>query len=125
MDSIVIRIRYLDLSGALDGTAVTAGRSTTVYLRPGLTGPQRSAALRRMRQEARVGRGPRLPFGQLAVALAADRIRSSAGRALVVIRLAVTLREYFPDLSPSVASWASVARRSSWRWASSGESLTC
>jgi hypothetical protein len=87
MDSIVIRIRYLDLSAALDGTAVTAGRSTTVYLRPGLTAPQRSAALRRMRQEARVGRGPRLPCGQLAMALAADRVRSSAGRALAVVRL--------------------------------------
>jgi hypothetical protein len=87
MDSIVIRIRYLDLSAALDGKALAAGRSTTVYLRPGLSGPRRSAALRRLRQEARVGCGPRLPCGQLAVAIAADRVRSSAGRALAVVRL--------------------------------------
>jgi len=89
MDSIVIRIRirYLDLSAGLHGTAVAAGRSTIVYLRPGLTGGQRSAALRRLRQEARVGRGPRLPYGQLARAIAADWVRSSAARTVAVVRL--------------------------------------
>jgi hypothetical protein len=87
MDSIVIRIRYLDLSAGLHGKAVAAGRSTIVYLRPGLTGRQRSAALRRLRQEARVGCGPRLPGGQLAVAIAADWARTSTTRALAVVRL--------------------------------------
>jgi hypothetical protein len=87
MDSIVIRIRYLDLPAGLHGKAVAAGRSTFVYLRPGLTGRQRSAALRRLRQEARVGRGPRLPWGQLAAAMTADWAWTSSARALAVVRL--------------------------------------
>jgi hypothetical protein len=87
MDSIVIRIRYLDLPAGLHGTAVATGRSTTVYLRPGLTRPQRGAAVRRLRQEARVGRGPRLPCGQLTLAMAADWARSSAARIVAIIRL--------------------------------------
>jgi hypothetical protein len=87
MDFIVIRIRYLDLSAGLHGRAEAAGRTTTIYLRPGLTAPQRQAALRRLRQESRVGCGPRLPAPPLALAIMADRIRMAARYVIAVVRL--------------------------------------
>lgn len=87
MESMVIRIRYQDLSTGLHGRAERTRSSTTVYLQPGLTPAQRSAALRRLRQEARRGCGPRLPFGQLAVALVADRARSAIVQVLAILRL--------------------------------------
>jgi hypothetical protein len=54
---------------------------------PGLTSAQRKAALRRLRQEARRECGPRLPVPQLAVALAADRVRVAFRNTAAVIRL--------------------------------------
>jgi hypothetical protein len=87
MDFIVIRIRYLDLSAGLHGRAAATGRTTTIYLRPGLTAPQRRAALRRLRQESRVGCGPRLPAARLAMAIVADRILMAARQLIAVVRL--------------------------------------
>lgn len=60
---------------------------TIVWLRPGLTGAQRKAALRRLRQEASRGHGPSLPLPQLTVALGLDRVRSGYRNATSVIRL--------------------------------------
>jgi hypothetical protein len=90
---MVIRIRYWDLSTGLHGKAERTCSGTTVYLQPGLTAAQRSAVLRRLRQEARRGCGPRLPSGQLAAAVVADRARSAVGQVLAIVRLhpAVTL----------------------------------
>jgi hypothetical protein len=85
----LIKIRYRDpheLSPGLHAAAERAGRSTTVYLLPGLSAAQRRAALRRLRMSARRGYGPRLPAAQLALALAVDRIRTSIGRAGAVFR---------------------------------------
>jgi hypothetical protein len=87
MDFIVIRIRYLDLSTGLHGRAEAAGRSTIIYLRPGLTAPQRRAALRRLGQESRVGCGPPLPAGQVTVAIVTDRIRLATRHLIAVVRL--------------------------------------
>jgi len=87
MDVIVIRIRYLDLSAGLHGRAEATGRTTTIYLRPGLTAPQRRAALRRLRQESRVGCGPFLPAAQLVMGLMADRITMAVRQVIAVIRL--------------------------------------
>jgi hypothetical protein len=87
MEFIVIRIRYLDLSAGLHAIALAAGRTTTIYLRPGLTAPQRQAALRRLRQESRVGCGPRLPAARLALAITADRVRMAARQLIAVVRL--------------------------------------
>jgi hypothetical protein len=87
MDFIVIRIRYLDLSAGAHGRAETAGQTTTIYLRPGLTVPQRQAALRRLRQESRVGCGARLPAAQLAIAIVADRTAMAARHLIAVVRL--------------------------------------
>jgi hypothetical protein len=84
---MVIYIRYRDLSAGLHGKAVRTGSCTTVYLRPGLTEAQRTAVLRRLRQEASRGCGPCLPSGQLTVAVAADRARSVVRQLLAVVRL--------------------------------------
>jgi hypothetical protein len=85
----MIKIRYRDpneLSPGLHAAAERHGRSTTVYLLPGLSAEQRRSALRRLRISARRGYDPKLPAGQLAVALLADRIRTSVGRAGAVFR---------------------------------------
>src|SRR5690349_35550 len=86
----MIRVRYRDsneFSPGLHAAAERHGRITTVYLLPGLTKPERRSALRRLRLSARMGHGPRLPSGQLALALLADRIRTGIGRAGAVLRL--------------------------------------
>src|ERR1041385_7046369 len=64
-----------------------AGRSTTIYLQPGLTGAQRTAAVRRLRQEGRMGCGPSLPCARLALACAADWIRCGARQLIAIVRL--------------------------------------
>ena len=46
------------------------GRRTVIYLRPGLTAEQRRLSLRRARQSARMGYGPRLPGPGVALAVA-------------------------------------------------------
>jgi hypothetical protein len=87
MDWAVLRIRYRDLPSGLHGKAERSTRRTTVYLLPGLTGGQRKAALRRLRQEASRGCGPALPLPQLTMALAGDKIRVTCRRTAAVIRL--------------------------------------
>src|SRR5260370_41327503 len=80
----MIKIRYRDpneLSPGLHAAAERHGRSTTVYLLPGLSAAQRRAALRRLKISARRGYDPRLPAPQLAVALAAARISTTVCRA--------------------------------------------
>jgi hypothetical protein len=83
----MIHVRYKELSPGLHGKAEHSGRGTTVYLLPGLTGGQRKAALRRLRQEASRGCGPELPRPDLAVALAADRFRVGVRSTAAVVRL--------------------------------------
>lgn len=58
-----------------------------VYLIPGLTSAQRTAALRRLRQEGSRGCGPRLPVGWLALALVADRLRLGLRSTAGAVRL--------------------------------------
>ena len=85
----MIKIRYRDpqeLSPGLHAAAERHGRTTTVYLIPGLTAAQRRAALRRLRMSARRGQAPRLPTPQLALALLADRVRITVGQAGAVFR---------------------------------------
>src|SRR6266568_1369626 len=86
----MIRVRYRDsneFSPGLHAAAERHGRTTVVYLLTGLTKPERRSALRRLRLSARMGHCPRLPSGQLALALFADRIRTGIGRAGAVLRL--------------------------------------
>jgi hypothetical protein len=84
----VIKIRLrAELSPGLNAYAERGADGTIVYLLPGLTPAQRSAALRRLRQQARMRVGPPLPPRQLAVALAVFRVRDSALRLGAIFRL--------------------------------------
>jgi hypothetical protein len=85
----MIKIRYRDpdeLSPGLHAAAVAQGRNTIVFLLPGLTRAQRRAALRRLRLSARMGYCPPLPPAQLALALVADRIRTTVGQLGMLVR---------------------------------------
>jgi hypothetical protein len=88
----VIRVRYQDTSygshhgTGLYGTAKSCPQGVTIYLVPGLTGRQRKAVIRRLRQEASRGCGPELPLPQLVIALFLDRVRGAIGLALAAVR---------------------------------------
>jgi hypothetical protein len=66
----MITIRYADLPEGLHVCAEAHGRRTVIYLRPGLTAEQRRLSLRRARQSARMGYGPRLTGRGVALAVA-------------------------------------------------------
>ena len=66
----MITIRYADLPEGLHARAEARGRRTVIYLRPELTAEQRRLSLRRARQSARMGYGPRLPGPGVALAVA-------------------------------------------------------
>jgi hypothetical protein len=66
----MITIRYADLPEGLHACAEAHGRRTVIYLRPGLTAEQRRLSLRRARQSARMGYGPRLTGPGVALAVA-------------------------------------------------------
>ena len=89
----MIRVRYQDISSGshhgtgLYGTAKRCPQGVTIYLVPGLTGRQRKAVIRRLRQEASRGCGPELPLPGLLVALAADRVRVSVKLTAAAVRL--------------------------------------
>jgi hypothetical protein len=89
----VIRIRYQDISSGshhgtgLYGTAKRCPQGVTIYLVPGLTGRQRKAVIRRLRQEASRGCGPELPLPGLLVALGTDRVRVAVKLTAAAVRL--------------------------------------
>ena len=89
----MIRVRYQDISSGshhgtgLYGTAKRCPQGVTIYLVPGLTGWQRKAVIRRLRQEASRGCGPELPLAGLVVALAADRVRVAVKLTAGAVRL--------------------------------------
>ena len=94
----MIRVRYQDISAgshhgtglygtALYGMAKRCPRGVTIYLVPGLTGRQRKAVIRRLRQEASRGCGPELPLPGLLVALAADRVWVAVKLTATAVRL--------------------------------------
>ena len=93
MVAAVIRVRRRDfVSGShnvagFQGIAERLPRGVTIYLLPGLTGRQRRAVIRRLRQEASRGCGPELPLPQLAIALLLDRVRGALGLAVAALRL--------------------------------------
>jgi hypothetical protein len=66
----MITIRYAELPEGLHARAQAQGRRTIIYLRPGLTAEQRRLSLRRARQSARMGYGPRLSGPGVALAVA-------------------------------------------------------
>jgi hypothetical protein len=92
MARVVISVRRRDfVSGSHDvtgfqGIAERIPRGVTIYLLPGLTGRQRRAVIRRLRQEASRGCGPELPLGQLIIALLLDRLRGAVGLGAGAVR---------------------------------------
>ena len=83
----MIKIVYRNLSPGLHASAEAEGRNTVISFLPGLTPEQRRAALRRIRHSGRMGHGPRVPGGRLAIALALDRVRAAARTCTAVVRL--------------------------------------
>jgi hypothetical protein len=89
----VIRVRRRDfVSGShnvtgFQGIAERLPHGVTIYLLPGLTGRQRRAVIRRLRQEASRGCGPELPPAQLLIALFLDRVRGALRLAAGAVRL--------------------------------------
>jgi hypothetical protein len=82
----MVRIRYSELPAGLHVIARAERRGTVVYLQPGLTPAQRRAALGRARSSAHMGRGPALPATQMAIAIAADRVRTTASYGVAAAR---------------------------------------
>lgn len=85
MGGSMVKIRYADLPGGLHARAEARGRHAIIYLRPGLTPAQRREGLRRARQTARMGYGPRLPATDVQIAVAVDRIRITMRNALAAV----------------------------------------
>lgn len=83
----MIRIEYKNLPSGVHAEAEAGVGNVIVYLLPGLTPAQRKAALRRLRQEGNRHCGPRLPEGQLWVALAADRLGVAVRSTARAVRL--------------------------------------
>lgn len=82
----MVKIRYSELPSGLHVVPEREGRDTIVYLLPGLTPAQRNAALVRVRSSARVGYGPELPAADMAVAVAADRLRTTVRSGAAAVR---------------------------------------
>ncbi len=83
---MVVKIRYSDLPSGLHVSVERRGRSTIIYLLPGLTADQRHAALSRVRSSGRVGQGPRLPAISMALAVAEDRLRMTVRNGAAAMR---------------------------------------
>jgi hypothetical protein len=83
---LVVKIRYAELQAGLHVDAQTRGGDTVVYLLPGLTAEQRRVALTRARNLGRLGHGPRLSATSLAVAVGADRIRTTFSNGSAAVR---------------------------------------
>src|SRR5919108_296170 len=107
----MIRVRYRDsneLSPGLHAAAERHGRITTVYLLPGLTKTERRSALRRLRLSARLGHCPRLPSGQLPLALIAARALQGIGGALLTPGSLAILQASFAedDRMAAIGAWS-------------------
>jgi hypothetical protein len=82
----MVKIRYSELPAGLHVRAEARGRDTVIYLLPGLTPAQRRAALIRVRSSSRMGHGPRLPAASMALAVGADRLRTTVTNGAAAMR---------------------------------------
>jgi hypothetical protein len=82
----MVKIRYSELPAGLHVRAEARGRDTVIYLLPGLTPAQRRAALIRVRSSSRMGHGPRLPAASMAMAVGADRLRTTVTNGAAAMR---------------------------------------
>jgi hypothetical protein len=82
----MVKIRYAELPAGLHVATEDRDGCTIVFLLPGLTPPQRRAALTFARRSARIGHGPSLPAVDMAFAVAADRSRTTGRTFIAVLR---------------------------------------
>jgi hypothetical protein len=82
----MVKIRYSELPVGLHVTVEQDGRDTIIYLQPGLTPEQRRAALIRVRSSARMGQGPDLTTLGMAMAVSADKLRTTLGNGAAAMR---------------------------------------
>ncbi len=82
----MVKIRYAELPAGLHVVTEERDGYTVVFLQPGLTPPQRRAALTFARLSARIGHGASLPPVDLAFALAADRTRTTGRNLFTALR---------------------------------------
>ena len=68
----MVKIRYADLPDGMHAQVQGSGRQTVIYLAPGLSPGQRTAALRRLIRASRRGHGPRLRRPAVSLAVARD-----------------------------------------------------
>jgi hypothetical protein len=82
----LIKIRYAELPAGLHVRTEASGRSTIIYLLPGLSPAERRAALLRARRGADMGYGPPLPASGVAGAVMRDRIRHTMRNGALAFR---------------------------------------
>ena len=82
----MVKIRYSELPAGLHVAAEQHGRDTIIYLQPGLTPEQRRAALIRVRSSARMGQGPDLTPLSMAIAVSADKLRTTLRNGAAAMR---------------------------------------
>ncbi len=82
----VVKIRYADLPDGMHAQAQRSGRQTVIYLAPGLSPGQRTAALRRLIRASRRGHGPRLRRPAVSLAVARDALRATLRNGTIAAR---------------------------------------
>jgi hypothetical protein len=82
----LIKIRYTELPAGLHVRTEAHGRSTIIYLLPGLSPAERRAALLRARRGAALGYGPPLRASSVAAAVIRDRIRHTLRNGALAFR---------------------------------------
>ena len=73
----MVKIRYADLPDGMHAQVQGSGRHTVIYLVPGLSPGQRTAALRRLARASRRGHGPRLRRPAVSLAVARDAVAAT------------------------------------------------
>ncbi len=81
----MVKIRYSDLPAGLHVSVEKRGRTTVIYLLPGLTSEQRRAAIIRARSSGRMGVSPELPPVSLGLAIGIDRARTTLRNGLAAM----------------------------------------
>jgi hypothetical protein len=82
----VPKIRYAELPVGLHVRAKPDGRDMIILLQPGLTASQRRAALARVRSIGRMGYGPPVSAAGLAMAVSADKLRTTFRNGVAAMR---------------------------------------
>ncbi|HEY1639601.1 MAG TPA: hypothetical protein VGG35_02840 [Streptosporangiaceae bacterium] len=82
----MIKIRYAELPAGLHVRTEAHGRSTIIYLLPGLSPAERRAALLRARRGADLGHGPPLPAASVAIAVMRNRVRHTLRNGALAFR---------------------------------------